>query len=1614
MLARVLRICGLGALAIAPLAFGQSQAKRSQGIRAGVVIIDSASTGGGQPLSAGPHAWFNLSSDRWVKPASWNIYNPNAPSTLANVAPLPDGRLRGWQRWNAISTDTPAANTPLTKRHAAYWEVFLSDSSDAALSQYDVLLLNPKSHASLNPLEREKLRRFVDRGGLLWIDPAGVQGPGASGIDTANNFPYAFWTRNQPSNASRSDLTQPLLTSPNPLSVAEIDLINVSYDTNFTMRAVAVGLMSRYVGGLEAEYAKYQPVSTINDQPAIAIAHIGDGAIVVTSRGASLKLNKPYNASLTSNTRFNAADPVFDRDTFASAKLAVNMISLLTEFRQGGGGSRKTGSSAIDIGAPLMRRSAGPGVVTSAPAIFKGMVVAVLNDRVVVYDADPYRDLDGDGDPDDGMPDLSLGGVEDIIWQSDVIGGGLLTPACVDIPNSIIRPQPGRTVRDQAVVTDRLGNVHIFDLGWKVNGVFLKNTSANVTSRSPDVTINRPTADSLVRANPATIHEGIAYLSNTVSLGGTERGQLWTVDLAAGAIMSSEKAWFIGGTGSPAQLPDFANSATVGYIPIQDNSGGLDRVAYVPFNASSAGVPSAGIISLWLGAKGEKPSDYEPKAGGAGTALVVTTRASQQGGLPIYLPSFPSPMGVKLSLIKANGDVLGLNRMSQLFDQNAIPTDLGGGVLSFKFAAGQTRLPNDVAGIRLDYWIDLGDNTGTLAMVERGRINLPDKTSGAIASTRRRIQGPVALSPSGTIYVVSQQPFVGNITADGPNDYRDRGGVYGFREEGRGLLKLVMRWEMYRAHTIQRNGADRVAYASTFFDTDPFRLMVFEATGIRFSGELKESRLIGGPVIRNGQVFVTARVSQSIGFINIPSTIVMAFKAESEVAQVRVGDLPEGSQILQMDVARSNNPNVPEVPSIFAGANYSYDQRTGIVRFENLATIQKGVIQNSLSLSQPIIVRRPGRPDELIEPEAPIVTLQGTAGRGARWTPLLWYSVFQGFDVANSGPPNESVANNGPFASGDTLYISGRSYTASALSGTGFTPQGALYAIRTDVSPTDPYLVSLDPIAEAANRPGMLKVRPPIAPERPWLNQFSQMRISGANGPNSLFDANPGYLWPQLRGVQSIDDYVVRLNQATLSGNGASSTSARGVVGGDGALVAWGDRGIYTFSRTDFMVADEGRIAQFDPSGNMLWSTSASGTAGATGTNSVGTVKPVVKPTRAYRVEGGNILMVDTGANRVAVVDQSGVEARSISNFILDPNVVPAGFELNQTLALKGPRDVVRYTSYEQPGLTKAVTRGDGLGNAAWEFWVHYLIADSGNNRLIEVIDRYRWDINRATVGGPVLVNQQPQIGVLLWHSPSIVSGKQFSYNSISRTWMNGRYVYVAGTGGGLPTKVDTGLDPAGGATGTREARDGSGAVVIFDPSNPAGSVVFNRITIPAFAANVFYNEGTSSFNSPALAAYTRPLGNVASVTTRLVPNGASAIMAIMITDSSGVYEALYDGSANPSETLDLRWMMPNEAYRVLRGLNGDNTPKASNAPLRATFARRLDNGDVLIVNGYYGPTRGGTVIGGEVIQLDAPPNVFGTVTAPNMGFGPRSVMFELPPISGARGLVIPVFADRR
>ena len=254
-------------LALAAGAVAQSQiyADRFQAIRAGVVVLDADRVGADPAQSDAPYAFYNLQRAGSLRPATWNFVNPFAPSLF-------DAARAG--RWNALRTangfagpgDPPAIpeNAKITKANAAYWEIFLTSMPESALAAYDVLLVAPRTFLSLNPAEREKLRRFMDKGGTLWVDMGGIDP--STGIDAINNVPLAAVPDRASSGtqAPRGDFRSPLLRRPNRLTPDEINLLLTNSDitrgqANYTTLApIPAGGYQPLYGSLFGEFGVLQ------------------------------------------------------------------------------------------------------------------------------------------------------------------------------------------------------------------------------------------------------------------------------------------------------------------------------------------------------------------------------------------------------------------------------------------------------------------------------------------------------------------------------------------------------------------------------------------------------------------------------------------------------------------------------------------------------------------------------------------------------------------------------------------------------------------------------------------------------------------------------------------------------------------------------------------------------------------------------------------------------------------------------------------------------------------------------------------------------------------------------------------------------------------------------------------------------------------------------------------------------------------------------------------------------------------------------------------------------------------------------------------------------------
>jgi hypothetical protein len=330
------------------------------------------------------------------------------------------------------------------------------------------------------------------------------------------------------------------------------------------------------------------------------------------------------------------------------------------------------------------------------------------------------------------------------------------------------------------------------------------------------------------------------------------------------------------------------------------------------------------------------------------------------------------------------------------------------------------------------------------------------------------------------------------------------------------------------------------------------------------------------------------------------------------------------------------------------------------------------------------------------------------------------------------------------------------------------------------------------------------------------------------------------------------------------------------------------------------------------------------------------------------------------------------------------------------------------------------------------------LIADSGNNRVVELVDRYEINpANGRTVG--VVQYQDPPasgkfvsaMGVLYWHTPEELTGKDYRYNSIARTVQDigGVRHNIVGFGFGNvePGTASLGLDST---NQNIDRTSGFGGIVLYDGPN---SIVVREFLRPQINANTFIAEnppGSGSFsyswppqNQPAR---TQKFVGLNAVTVRYVSFNGNLVLSLMVSDSTGVYELVQD-TTQVSKPWVVRWMLPVEAYVGMRHPRGPGpfvlAGLAQNPRgFRPMYAKRLDSGEVLVVNGYTGRRMDDTEFQGEVVLVDGNFADLNTqvedpgydLSRLNLGFNRLSVKFELPPVQGVRGIVAPVFAHRQ
>lgn len=589
------------ALAQAVFAGAQTYVDKRHVINAGV--LRPRIPGGGVAASTAPYIFHILGLRDDLKPHGWTFVNPLAGGADA------------------------------FKNARIYWEVDLEKMTVENLSKFDILYMSANVAVGFPMADRDKLRRFVDGGGCLWVDNGGnMTFPTGSGdeffISDVNFLPGSGGT------PMLTQTLHPLVTTPFRLNQMELaslsstaSVINPGYAPAFGSNPPSPNALAPIL---------VNSVSMGAEQPTIASIEYGSGRVVFTSGFIGGKIQGPVTGwqnpdSLPPNISIMAAAP-------ANVRFAYNVVGYGTSYTSFRKEYRRTGSSAEGLGAPLINAwnfpdAANAGNIENSPVIWKGIIFCTSGSTLYALDANPEVDLDMDGFADDGIVDGSGAGY-DLLWSYDCnqpisspTVATMLDPYGTDIEQ-----------KDFVLVTCQDGQVYIFET--------LERNSDGLIEREPIPRTNLwsgtigPGNGALL---PPVVQHGWIYVAG-------RDGKIWghCPVLAAGGgswTGSPTTPWSVPLTVSTDESIHATIKAgpTLAFIKNQTNGAlvhNLSVIARPPLTGGSTTTLNDYIYSLPVYVASDPLKPTNPRLLANGTATSASYRTSY-GSLPIA--TYPEP-----------------------------------------------------------------------------------------------------------------------------------------------------------------------------------------------------------------------------------------------------------------------------------------------------------------------------------------------------------------------------------------------------------------------------------------------------------------------------------------------------------------------------------------------------------------------------------------------------------------------------------------------------------------------------------------------------------------------------------------------------------------------------------------------------------------------------------------------------------------------------------------------------------------------------------------------------------------------------------------------------------
>ena len=439
-----------------------------------------------------------------------------------------------------------------------------------------------------------------------------------------------------------------------------------------------------------------------------------------------------------------------------------------------------------------------------------------------------------------------------------------------------------------------------------------------------------------------------------------------------------------------------------------------------------------------------------------------------------------------------------------------------------------------------------------------------------------------------------------------------------------------------------------------------------------------------------------------------------------------------------------------------------------------------------------------------------------------------------------------------------------------------------------------------------------------------------------------------------------------------------------GFAAANGLAVVVNGAGVFVFGNENTVIAESNRIVEVDSAGSAVWACDSTRRAEVTGgpmptydtsTNPDASKLPghiinyttqLSNPRTVIKLPNADYVVADSGNNRVVQFNRAGQEVWLLDGFSDPLHLLPAG----APTTLSSPQDFSTWQETTKAGLT----------------WVHYLIADTGNYRVLDIVSVYKPDNTLYTDANGTWDK------VLYWVTEPSRQGKRNAFATARR-------IYVEDSGGNwIPKTLCTVSNlryTSPSTSPSAPSPEAGGSIAIYsvpaltDTDVGRGSLEYeiNSMVLP---------DGTvRTLSNPAYVDFWLDLAG----TPKSRP-GSLDIYKWLIVDEGIVYMCSLDlGNA----TTPPRFVVFKDPYGVYGGYYFAADPTTHFDFRNVTCARRLSSGHLLIVdNG-----------GNSVLEIDPYSTLY-----PRIGdFVPVTLdSFLASPLRRARNtqpVEKPFFADR-